>query len=375
MRLFKPFQALALRFGEATLFDMLDILKISEDTRIPTMAVSQNNRLYYNPQWIKQLSEPELLATLLHEMLHIAFEHTKPVDVKTDKDLLNIAQDIIINELLRDLQYSLPKCGYFRETFGVPAHLKIHRDIYNWLLENIPPKEKLKIKLNFDQLMDLLDKLDAEKDQEDTGQNKIDVVLNTRLTKEQSEKLREKLGKLASGLLDSCETRRVVCQPATPFAWHKKLQSEIGRLISPEILYTFTKIPRHKMSGNILRKGLDHGTTIPKINIYVDTSGSMQNKIGFVITKLKQIKSSLKRYKPTYYGFNTETYLLDLEYPSCGGGTAFTAFRDGADLQIIITDGEMDLNFLNSYTGRLLVISDRPLSLRNHAVLVDSFTS
>ena len=50
-------------------------LEMIETKEVPTIAVDNYNHLYYNPDWLKPLSDGQLEMLLCHETLHLAFEH------------------------------------------------------------------------------------------------------------------------------------------------------------------------------------------------------------------------------------------------------------------------------------------------------------
>ena len=61
-----------------------------------------NTSLMINPDfWVKQ-DEQTKVAILKHELLHIAFHHLTQLDSYSDKELLNIAADIEINQFIED---------------------------------------------------------------------------------------------------------------------------------------------------------------------------------------------------------------------------------------------------------------------------------
>ena len=70
----------------------------SAEQGMETMGVSTDT-LYYNPDFIKWLTEPELLFVLLHEICHIAMLH-RAREMGRDHDAWNMATDYYINKNL-----------------------------------------------------------------------------------------------------------------------------------------------------------------------------------------------------------------------------------------------------------------------------------
>jgi predicted metal-dependent peptidase len=148
-------------------------MTLVETDRVPTMAVDNRLRLYYNPTWVATLSEPELLGVFWHETQHILREHVfergvmhvrflkgaiadgllgeeavkrlqevyrdllgeemKGVEGERSledllltmaaKDLANIAEDLEINDDAEGVGLKLPSKGAFIENFGLPRGL------------------------------------------------------------------------------------------------------------------------------------------------------------------------------------------------------------------------------------------------------------
>jgi predicted metal-dependent peptidase len=70
-------------------------------------------RLYYNPDFIKTLSDAHLTGILCHEALHLAYMHPMRRNLGKERDpaLYNIACDAVINPILKRRGYDLPEDG------------------------------------------------------------------------------------------------------------------------------------------------------------------------------------------------------------------------------------------------------------------------
>jgi predicted metal-dependent peptidase len=148
-------------------------MTLVETDRVPTMAVDNRLRLFYNPAWVAKLSEPELLGVFWHEVQHVLREHVfergaahirflkgaiadglqgeeavkRLQEVYRDflrgeaqevgkvasledllltmvaKDLANITEDFEINDDAEGTGLKLPPSGSFVEDFGLPRGL------------------------------------------------------------------------------------------------------------------------------------------------------------------------------------------------------------------------------------------------------------
>jgi predicted metal-dependent peptidase len=79
-----------------------------ETDKVPTMGTDGKN-LYVNPEWGGKLTLEETMGVLAHEALHAGLLH--PFRVAQGgyrKDKANIAQDLIINQMLKDEGFVLP---------------------------------------------------------------------------------------------------------------------------------------------------------------------------------------------------------------------------------------------------------------------------
>ena len=90
-------------------------LRIVEDEAFET-AATNGVELRYNPSWVLSLSRAELLGLLAHEVMHCALGHPWRRD---NRDLLdwNIAGDHVINLILRDAKFLLPRSLLLNESF------------------------------------------------------------------------------------------------------------------------------------------------------------------------------------------------------------------------------------------------------------------
>ena len=90
----------------------MQIEQTQADERIPTMGVNAYGDLYWNEDFVKTLTTEALQGVLAHEAMHMA---TLTHERKGTKDhmLWNIATDLIINAMLKEDGFSLPKnCIY-----------------------------------------------------------------------------------------------------------------------------------------------------------------------------------------------------------------------------------------------------------------------
>lgn len=80
----------------------------AENTPIHTIGVNEFGHLYYDEQWVQELTSPQLLGVLCHEVLHIVRQDIKRRG-RRDRDIWNIATDAMINWVLLKEKFTLPK--------------------------------------------------------------------------------------------------------------------------------------------------------------------------------------------------------------------------------------------------------------------------
>lgn len=91
-------------------YSILALLKRVEcdDSTCQTMAVSLDT-LYFNPQFVKDLTVPEITFVLLHEVCHVAMKHLMRGD-GLEHDAWNVATDLFINRHLA-LEFNMDEVG------------------------------------------------------------------------------------------------------------------------------------------------------------------------------------------------------------------------------------------------------------------------
>jgi predicted metal-dependent peptidase len=76
------------------------VVRVSLDSRVPTMGVFASGRLVVNPGFVRQLQDNELVFVLAHEIFHLALR-THDRAMGSDPLQFNYAHDYIINDILR----------------------------------------------------------------------------------------------------------------------------------------------------------------------------------------------------------------------------------------------------------------------------------
>lgn len=100
------------RDAKACFFATLALrLKREADWSLPTLA-TDGKILAYNPEYVANLRQDEIIGVLAHEVMHNALKHHARTEGRCPKRW-NIACDLAINPLLRDAGFALPQGGLF----------------------------------------------------------------------------------------------------------------------------------------------------------------------------------------------------------------------------------------------------------------------
>lgn len=97
---------------------LVQYLKIIESDRVPTAGITEDTRVFYNPEFVESITEDELKGILAHEVMHKAMEGFKRKGNRQDKKW-NVAQDLVINHILANENgFALPEMGMIPDTNG-----------------------------------------------------------------------------------------------------------------------------------------------------------------------------------------------------------------------------------------------------------------
>ena len=79
-------------------------LNISKNDKIGTFAINERCDVFYSPKFLDKLSDSNLLTVLAHEALHAVFMHFTHFSKTIDHDIMNLACDIEINDILVNIE-------------------------------------------------------------------------------------------------------------------------------------------------------------------------------------------------------------------------------------------------------------------------------
>lgn len=137
IKIYQAIEALIIRDNLHFYADFLQNIRIFEDNTKPTAYVTLKNAhivMGYNSNFIDTLNVEEVKFLLIHELYHVNFNHLHRSIYKEDKELCNVAQDMIINTLIvrhHNAVMFMPKGGLTMPPEYEGEH--IFEPLYVWL--------------------------------------------------------------------------------------------------------------------------------------------------------------------------------------------------------------------------------------------------
>lgn len=110
-----------------------------ETDKVPTLAVDKYWRFYFNPKCLQSMTLDEATAAVVHEINHLIRNHHARFDRCQYPKLANIAEDMEINDDIREEGLKLPSWVVYPDSkmYGYPLHLHAE-EYYEKLLQDAP---------------------------------------------------------------------------------------------------------------------------------------------------------------------------------------------------------------------------------------------
>lgn len=244
----------------------LDKQVVSGDHRVKTAAIGLTGltyTLYINEDFWKKWNDIQQINLLKHELCHLMFFHLTDTFECDDHELMNVANDAEINQLLGDL----PDGGVTLESISKICKKQLEPRKGSWYYY----KELMAVKN--DPQMQNLSTLDDHSlwpsDLTEAEQELIKGQLKAKIkeTAEQVEKMCGSVPGEFAGILEKIKNKPAI------FNWKKFMRKMIGNTITSEI--TLTRMRPNKRFPDA--RGFKMKRK-PNIMVAVDTSGSVSNK-------------------------------------------------------------------------------------------------
>ena len=339
-----------------------EVMKESEPMQ--TVGVSSKGRLFYNQEFMMKQKD-HIQGLLCHEVLHCAFLHAQRTGPR-NKVLANVAQDVVVNMMVKRAGMSLPSTaipydtGRDRSAFQFPdgqkmvqitiddVSKKAWEEIYSelsHLIKNPPPEGPGRGRVPGHDDIPKDDSGDSS-----AGDKKNDGDKWGKRLAEAAQYAKQQ-GKLPAGM------DRYVDDLLKPQMMWKQLLLQYLRPYLMPVDWSYQKLNRKSQQLDVYMPGVlkEHCA----IEVLVDTSGSIsQDELAEFLTEIVAIANSIQHLKMWVSSIDTEIQsryevsngdipkILEMELKG-GGGTCMENGLDyikknnqEADAVIVLTDGE-----------------------------------
>lgn len=383
-------QQLASRYKLPNIYDLLNRLK--EDRH--NIASTDGKNIYINPEEFNERTPRDAFFILCHEFMHIVYRHTDktyyPSDVYPNHELLNICQDVVINEFLSNklgyatedglYLWNLVKClydkGIINSRYVSYSGQLTTKQLYEWVSSHINEDYE-------DAFNDLLQEL-APDDFIDTPEDQIgQLPLPKEVIKMTCKALKIKAETVSNEMeiavsdedVEDLQKTLITANTITsikPTEMIKFIKEYVGNNATVKgRSRTYARPSRRFQSPAYVVPGYKHYKNVNKIDVYLDTSGSMsESLVSELFTTLKTLHQSTEF---NLYQFTTYIEKVDLKNKQSiytGGGTNIQKVLDkiqteNADHCIVITDCEDNFS-LKNITQPLMIFTN------NHRFISDN---
>ena len=299
---------------------------------VPT-AATDGTAILFNPDFFMALSPEERVFLVLHETMHVVFNHITRRGER-NPTIWNMAGDYVINAMLLSMGYLMPEGGLYD-----PKYQELHtEDVYEELIKNQqePPK---------DFTPDIIpnDKPAKELQQE------IDEILVRASV--QAEMAKQDIGDLPGELKQYLDSLK---DPKLP--WNVVLRKFINDLAKTD--YSFKKPNRRFFPEHILPSIYGYG--LEHIAVAIDVSASItKEQFHTFASEVAAIMQQMKPKKLTVIQFDTQIQsedvltkkqdIFNVEFHA-GGGTNIAPVMDWMNTHkpkgmLIFTDGYFHMRF------------------------------
>ncbi len=350
--------------------DILMRLSFVEDKSVPT-AATDGKTIWYNPVFLSRFSQGKKNFILMHELLHVLLRHgIRNADGTRDRDIWNVACDIIVNSMLMGMISTMRRAGIPFEkpdvgVFAIIFNGETAENLYAKILADNEGKnqktKKLKIRggyRGFGTLDNKISEIDIDSDIRTFDLTPDEIELNDiviqEIIKDAVQKNRGSMGSYSvpAEIYALVETKKL--------DWRRLLKDFLSQEIGEDSSYTTPE--RKYLHMDLILPG--HSLTdesLEEIWAFVDSSGSVgSEEMSQFLTQLYRIAREFKCvFNICYWDTSvTDVYKKIIRendimkcVPKHSGGTdincVYRWIRENKvkpDVMLILTDG---------YFGRL----------------------
>jgi predicted metal-dependent peptidase len=312
-------------------------LDVTDQGWLPTAAVD-GRYIYYNRNFINELSVDEVMFVWAHEIYHMVFEHFGRRSHR-DSQWWNMASDYVINGLLvQDKIGKMPeKKVEVKDADGkATQRVGLYDSKYlGWTSEKVYDdlvKRKVKKVLTLDVHIEM--GKDAQNSEGKRSNHGIPIEVDEEALKKIREELKDKVLQAANAAAGSLPAgiARLVDQMVEPkINWRDFIRETIQSQITSD--YSYRRPNRRHHGGDVVFASLEREETVD-VEVSIDQSGSISKEMARdFISEVMGITSQFDDFRLAISTFDTELYNRQeftsenideiYEYePKGGGGTA-----------------------------------------------------
>ncbi len=384
-------QSLANKYKLPKIYDLLNLLKPSADA----LAYTNGKDIFVNVEEFNERTTEDKFFILAHESLHIIYGHCDekyyPSTYYTNREILNVCQDVCINEFLsRRLMYKtadgiyldnmsawLMNNGYTKWPLTYYGGLTTKK-LYDYIMRQIPPEDRDKFTERF-VVNDLVS------DDIDNGiSNPLldalikDIKSNLRISDDDIDREHEDNAGQSSEY--SSMTNSALANVISSKDLVKYINSYIGNnVVIKGRTRSYSRPNRRLQSKDYVLPGFKNIKHINKVSIYLDVSGSMNDNL--VSDLFKTLKNLYSKIPFEFYTFNTYINKIDMKTANniyVGGGTNIQRVLDKIeenkdDHAILITDCDDKFNLNKVSVNMLLYTNNYSIKSSNNKVEIAYF--
>lgn len=316
-------------------------MKLIDASKWCKTAATDGRNFYYNREFIKALTDDELLFLIGHEVLHCVYDHLGRKGSR-DHKLWNMANDYIVNyTLVKEKLGSMPKMGLYSDKY---TDEMTSEEVYRLLDQN-----SAKVQVTLDEHLDMDGKGD-DGEGNGGGGNSVTVTVHgdengpPQLTDDDMQSIRNEV---RAAVINAAQAvgagsvpggvKRLIADFTNPIMdWRTLLEMHIQSSVRDD--YTFQQPSKRSWGLNGVARVILPGQNFKDsvdVAVTIDTSGSMTTQmLQDFLSEVKGIMETFDDFKLTLWTFDTRVYnpqvftqnnideIMDYD-PQGGGGTLF----------------------------------------------------
>ncbi len=305
----------------------------------------------YNIDFWLSLTPEEQVGLIFHESLHVAYLHMCR-SLGFDQERFNKAADYVINLIIINAGFQLPKCGLFDRCYEDLSTEEVYRMLPtephdpSFMSDLRPPKDEDEKKAQKQKIDDIL----------------IQATIQTRMVQDAD----------LAGLVPGDVLRYVqrLINPVVP--WHRHLARYMTSFAKSD--WTYARVNRRMLSSGFILP-TNQSEAICDIVSLGDLSGSVtQQEIDFYMSNSYSLMRNLRPRSMKFIGFDTKIHdeidiknlsdFKNLKFTG-GGGTAINpamqyCLEKKPTFAIIFTDGHFTKASINPGIPIIWIIVNNP---------------